>query len=68
MVNRYYYDAVGSKGFYSGPFWGRIYKFDDSGNRIITVWRSTMAFSDPVTARDAALEYAEENEIDVELG
>lgn len=46
----------------------RIYKFDETGNKEVKVWESYRNYNSPEEATDAAVDYAEENGIEVELG
>lgn len=47
---------------------GRVYKYDSEGNKEITVWLSTESYITTDEAIDAAGNWAEEQNIDVELG
>ena len=59
-----YYSAVSTK---CGKYKGYIYKYDASGNREVAVWQSETEFETEAQAEDAACEYAEDNDINVEL-
>lgn len=59
-----YYDAVKTLSGYKG----RVYTYDFSGNTIVEVWLSEEIYNTTSEAEDAACEYAEDNNIEVELG
>ena len=59
-----YYDVVEVPGGYRG----RVYSYDESGDREVVHWTSDQVFSSPAEAMDAAVEWADENELEVELG
>jgi hypothetical protein len=49
-------------------YYGQVYHWDDSGNKIIVVHVSEKSFNTPNEALDEASDWAEDNGIDVELG
>jgi hypothetical protein len=51
----------------AGGYRGRIYTYDESGQREIDVWVSDKVFDHRGDAVDAAVDYAEENKLDVEI-
>ena len=59
-----YYSALATR---SGKYKGYIYKYDTTGNKQITIWESDVEFTTEAQAEDAACEYAEDNNINVEL-
>lgn len=59
-----YYDAVKILSGYKG----RVYTYDSSGNSIVEVWLSKETYNTASEAEDAVCEYAEDNNIEVELG
>ena len=60
---QHYYTSVGS-----GPFWGKVYTYDPTGNKEIVVWKSDEEYKTEFEAQDAAIEWAEANNLEVELG
>lgn len=52
----------------NGQYFGYIYTYDATGNHEKKVWLSPDPYRTPEAAIDAAVEYAEENNIEVELG
>jgi hypothetical protein len=49
-------------------FRGFIYTYDEKGQKEITVWKSEQVYNTTGEAVDAAVEWAEENDVEVELG
>lgn len=61
---QHYYRATGSD-----PNWRAIiFHYDETGNKIVTVWKSTTLYDTPEEAEDAATRYIEESELEAFVG
>jgi hypothetical protein len=49
-------------------FRGFVYTYDEKGEKEISVWKSERIYNTAEEAVDAAVEWAEENDVEVELG
>ena len=67
MAEQMYWESVGSKGSDTGPYWGRVYKYDSTGNKEIDVHCTKQSYRTREEAEDAICEWMEDNNIDAEL-
>ena len=57
---------IRAKSVPSGLFDGQIYQYDSTGNKIEAVWVTSISYQSKSDAIDAAVEYAELHNIEIE--
>jgi hypothetical protein len=64
MATKAYYEAIQT----ANGFKGRLYKYKEDGNSTLVVWLSNEEYSTENEALDAAVDWAEDHNLEVEPG